>query len=259
MKKAQMRRTSSISGFDGTRLESNVVNHRGKSGAVTGNALLGTFPVVGFFDSLLAFQSDRAIKFGVARRDGCLLEKAEQAMALLLLMILSPVMLACSILIRFSAPGSIFYNQVRIGKFDRPFRIYKFRTMIPDAEAKTGAVLSTRNDPRVTTIGKFLRNTHLDELPQLWNIYKGDMSFIGPRPERPEFVRFYKQSIPLYSLRHHSKPGVTGLAQVCLPYDSEAHVKLQFDLAYFQNISLWMDFKIIFCTIVKVFFVRYNK
>ena len=155
-------------------------------------------------------------------------------------------------LIKLSSPGPVLFSQIRVGQGDLPFTIYKFRTMRQDAEAKTGAVWSQKNDPRITRLGKFMRKTRLDEIPQLYNILKGDMSLVGPRPERPEFVKDLKEIIPYYSERHYVKPGLTGWAQVCYPYGSsveDAIEKLRYDLFYIKNISFWMDIKVIFKTV----------
>ena len=133
--------------------------------------------------------------------------------------------------------GDIFYSQLRVGKDGKKFKIYKFRSMIENAEAATGPMLSAKNDPRVTSLGKFLRASHLDELPQLFNVISGDMSFVGPRPERPEFVEVFEVEIANYVRRSEVKPGITGLAQICLPYDAKAHEKLEYDLFYIKNKS----------------------
>lgn len=151
--------------------------------------------------------------------------------------------------------GSIFYSQIRVGLNGRPYRIYKLRSMKPDAEGKTGAVFAQKNDMRVTRVGKFMRKTRLDELPQLWNILKGDMSMIGPRPERPEHVERLQEKIPFYRTRHIIRPGVTGWAQVKYNYganDEDSLVKLQYDLYYIRHQSLLLDFGILIRTIGKV-------
>ncbi len=156
----------------------------------------------------------------------------------------SPLMLFTAALVRLSSPGPILYRQVRVGQHGRPFTIMKFRSMRQDAEAATGAVWAQRNDARVTPVGAFLRKTRLDELPQLWNIFGGDMSFVGPRPERPEFVRDLTVQIPYYGQRHVVKPGLTGWAQVRYPYGStveDALEKLQYDLFYIKHMSLGLD------------------
>ncbi len=148
-------------------------------------------------------------------------------------------------------PGALFYKQKRVGAKGKQFFIYKFRTMFPDAEAN-GAVFALKNDSRVTALGKFLRKTRLDELPQVWNILRGEMSFIGPRPERPEFVGELQAAMPFYNLRHLIKPGLTGWAQINFPYAGsieENLKKLQYDLYYVKNRSLILDLAILLKTI----------
>jgi len=157
--------------------------------------------------------------------------------------------------IRLDSPGGIFYSQERTGLNGRTFRIHKFRSMRSDAEANTGAVFSRPNDPRVTRVGRFLRKTRLDELPQVWNILRGDMSLVGPRPERPEHVRRLTEKIPFYRTRHIIRPGLTGWAQVRYPYgstDEDALAKLQYDLYYIRHQSLILDLMILVRTVGKV-------
>jgi sugar transferase (PEP-CTERM system associated) len=164
-----------------------------------------------------------------------------------------------ALLVKFDSPGPILFRQVRVGERDRLFKVYKFRTMRQDAEKETGAVWAQKDDPRVTPVGRFLRKTRLDELPQLFNVFKGDMSFVGPRPERPEFVTQLNEKIPYYSKRHSMKPGVTGWAQVCYPYgasEEDALEKLRFDLYFIKNYSLLLDFLIILETVKVVLFSR---
>ena len=178
--------------------------------------------------------------------------------SLLILIIASPVMLVTAILIWLSSFGRdpVLYRQVRLGLCDAPFNVLKFRSMATDAE-KNGAQFAQKNDARVTRIGAFIRKTRIDELPQIINVLKGDMSFIGPRPERPQFVLGFEKSIPHYSLRHTVKPGITGWAQICYPY-GETHEdtrnKLQYDLYYIKNYSLFLDMTIMFQTIQVVLF-----
>lgn len=153
-----------------------------------------------------------------------------------------------------SSKGPILFEQIRLGKNGRPFRAIKFRTMLCDAE-KHGPAWAQRNDPRVTRIGRFLRKTRLDEIPQLWNILKGEMSFVGPRPERPEFVVELAKTIPFYRERMLVKPGLTGWAQINFPYGAsaaDAAAKLQYDLYYIKNRSLVLDLAIILRTIKTV-------
>ncbi len=159
--------------------------------------------------------------------------------------------LIAALLVKFSSRGPIFYSQMRVGKDEKDFRIYKFRSMRTDAE-KDGAQWSKKNDSRITPIGSFLRSTRLDELPQVINILKGDMSFVGPRPERPEFVDGLAKEIPHYHLRHLVRPGLTGWAQILFPYgDSieDAARKLEYDLYYLKNKSILLDIKIALKTI----------
>lgn len=154
--------------------------------------------------------------------------------------------------------GPLFYIQERVGEKGKPFKIYKLRTMIVNAEAN-GAVWAIKNDKRITPFGKLLRNTRLDESPQFFNILKGDMSIIGPRPERPEFVKKLEEEIPYYGLRHVIKPGITGWAQVKYPYAGsveEQEKKLRYDLYYIKEQSLFIDFKILIKTITTVLFFR---
>ncbi|HET6419168.1 MAG TPA: TIGR03013 family XrtA/PEP-CTERM system glycosyltransferase [Geobacteraceae bacterium] len=170
-----------------------------------------------------------------------------------------PIILPAALLIKITSPGPILFRQVRVGERDRQFVLYKFRTMRADAEKMTGAVWAQKNDPRVTRIGKFLRKTRIDEIPQLYNVLKGDMSFIGPRPERPEFVEKLKEIIPFYSERHFVKPGVTGWAQVKYPYGAsveDAIEKLRYDLYYIKNMSISLDILIILETIKVIIYGR---
>jgi exopolysaccharide biosynthesis polyprenyl glycosylphosphotransferase len=167
------------------------------------------------------------------------------------LVVAAPVMILVAIAVRLTSPGPILFRQSRVGLNGVPFTLYKFRSMRTDAEAKTGAVWATRNDPRVTPIGRYLRRLRLDELPQLWNVLRGDMSLVGPRPERPEFVRMLSEKIPFYRQRHAVKPGITGWAQINYKYGEtleDTIIKLEFDLYYIKNLSAQLDFYIIFNT-----------
>lgn len=177
----------------------------------------------------------------------------EAAFAIFLLVLFSPIMLAVAVAIKLSMGGKVLYSQTRVGKDGEKFSIYKFRTMIENAEAKTGAILATKNDPRITRLGRILRASHLDELPQLFNVLTGEMSFVGPRPERPEFVEIYEKEIAKYIRRREVKPGITGLAQICLPYDATASEKIQYDVYYIdQRHSILFNILISYYTAIKM-------
>jgi sugar transferase (PEP-CTERM system associated) len=163
-----------------------------------------------------------------------------------------PLLPLVALAVKFSSPGSVFYSQKRVGKGNVTFNCYKFRTMRQDAEADTGATWATDDDPRITRVGKFLRASRLDEIPQLWCVLKGDMHFVGPRPERPEFVEWLEREIPFYRVRHTVRPGITGWAQVQYKYGNtldDAREKLQYDLFYIKNASLGLDLLIWFQTV----------
>jgi sugar transferase (PEP-CTERM system associated) len=177
--------------------------------------------------------------------------------ALVGILLVLPLMPLLALAIRLDSRGPVFFRQVRVGEGDRNFLVFKFRTMRQDAEQQTGAVWAGEDDPRITRVGSFLRKTRLDELPQLFNVLKGDMSFVGPRPERPEFVAMLREVIPYYSERHFVKPGITGWAQVCYPYGSsveDAIEKLRYDLYYIKHLTGFFDFYIILKTIHVVLF-----
>jgi sugar transferase (PEP-CTERM system associated) len=181
------------------------------------------------------------------------------ALASLFLVAGSPVLLLVALAIRLDSPGPIFYRQERVGERGRHFTLLKFRTMVHHAEAETGPVWASERDPRVTRVGHWLRKTRLDELPQIWNVFKGEMSFIGPRPERPHFVAQLREKIPYYAERHSVKPGITGWAQVRYPYGStieDAEEKLQYDLYYVKNMSGFLDMDILLSTVRVVMFGR---
>jgi sugar transferase (PEP-CTERM system associated) len=174
------------------------------------------------------------------------------SVALIGLGISLPLVPFIAMAIRFSSPGPVFYHQKRVGRGGTTFYCYKFRTMRQDAEADTGATWATDNDPRITRVGKFLRASRLDEIPQLWCVLKGDMHFVGPRPERPEFVEWLSKEIPYYGVRHTVRPGITGWAQVQYKYGNtreDAREKLQYDLFYIKNASVGLDFWIVFQTV----------
>lgn len=170
-------------------------------------------------------------------------------LASVLLVLGSPLMLACAAAIRLSSPGPALYRQVRIGRGQKPFTLWKFRTMKRDAEKGLGEVLAQPNDPRSTSVGAFLRRSRLDELPQLFNVLGGSMSLVGPRPERPGFVERYLREVPGYAERFSVPPGLTGLAQVNGEYHSSPENKLRYDLAYLANRSVWLDLAILVSTV----------
>jgi sugar transferase (PEP-CTERM system associated) len=171
--------------------------------------------------------------------------------AVLLLILTSPVMLIVALSVRLSSPGPVLLRQKRVGRGGAVFTVYKFRSMYANAEALTGAVWATRNDPRITPVGRILRRTRLDELPQLFNVLKGEMAIAGPRPERPEFVTTLSEKIPYYRQRHCVKPGITGWAQINYKYGDtieDTIAKLEYDLYYIKNMSASLDAYIFFHT-----------
>jgi sugar transferase (PEP-CTERM system associated) len=172
--------------------------------------------------------------------------------ALVLLIILIPLIAITALLIKIDSPGPVFYTQERVGRRGKTFRIVKFRSMRVDAESSGGAIWATKNDPRITGVGRWIRRSRIDEIPQLWNVLKGDIGVVGPRPERPEFVRKLETMIPYYSLRHTISPGLTGWAQVMFTYCGtieESKEKLQYDLFYIKNMSIKLDMLILFRTV----------
>ena len=170
-----------------------------------------------------------------------------------------PLFPLVALLVKLDSPGPALFSQIRTGERGREFSILKFRTMRQDAESGTGAVWAQQNDPRITRLGGFLRKTRLDEIPQLFNVLRGEMSFIGPRPERPEFVSQLIENIPYYNKRHFVKPGLTGWAQICYPYgasEEDALEKLRYDLYYIKNYSILLDLFIVLETIKVVIYGR---
>lgn len=163
-----------------------------------------------------------------------------------------PIMLLVALAVKFTSRGPVLYRQSRVGQHGRTFTLYKFRSMYADAEARTGAVWAARDDPRVTPVGRWLRRLRLDELPQFINVLKGDMAIVGPRPERPEFVKVLAEKIPYYTQRHFVKPGITGWAQINHKYGDtfeDTIVKLEYDLYYIKHLSPALDAYIIFQTL----------
>lgn len=176
-------------------------------------------------------------------------------LALTMLIVTAPILLAALVLVKLTSRGPAVYSQTRLGRGGKPFVIYKIRTMYHECESLTGARWSVPGDSRITPLGRWLRKSHLDELPQLWNVLRGDMSLIGPRPERPEFIPALEQAIPYYRSRLMVRPGVTGLAQVQLPADTDlesVRIKLAYDLHYVRNVSFLMDLKICWATAFKM-------
>jgi sugar transferase (PEP-CTERM system associated) len=181
------------------------------------------------------------------------------AIAFVAFLITLPVMLIVAIIVKLTSPGPILHRQVRVGLHDRPFTVLKFRSMYRDAEARTGAVWAKKNDPRITPVGRWLRRLRLDELPQLINVLRGDMSIVGPRPERPEFVKTLSEQIPYYRQRHCVKPGITGWAQINYKYGDtieDTITKLEYDLYYIKNLSLSLDLYIMFHTVKIMLLLR---
>ena len=174
--------------------------------------------------------------------------------ALLLSVIALPIIAVTWLLVRSTSPGPGIYRQVRLGLDGKPFTIYKIRSMRADAENATGAVWAARKDRRVTVVGRLLRQTHLDELPQLYNVLKGDISLVGPRPERPEFITELEKRIDGYAYRLYVKPGLTGLAQLNQDSDvdlNDVRRKLVFDFDYIEHSSFWLDMRVLVCTALK--------
>jgi exopolysaccharide biosynthesis polyprenyl glycosylphosphotransferase len=172
------------------------------------------------------------------------------------LLLMAPVLIllvVTALAVKMSSPGPVFYSQERVGLRGKIFTLYKLRTMIVDAEGESGPVFATEEDDRVTPVGRFLRATRLDELPQLYNVLRGDISIVGPRPERPFFVEQFSKEMPEYGLRHLVKPGITGLAQVAGYYATNTHDKLRYDLYYLSDYSTLLDFRILLMTVPTLF------
>jgi sugar transferase (PEP-CTERM system associated) len=208
--------------------------------------LSGRVPLDGLDPSALIFTSGFNLRapLQIARR---LISILAATLGLLMCLPLIPFIILA---VRLSSPGAIIFRQVRVGQRSRPFTIYKFRTMRQDAESN-GAQWAVKNDCRITPLGRFMRKTRLDEIPQLWNVLIGDMGFVGPRPERPEFVEWLAKEIPYYNLRHTIRPGLTGWAQVSYQYGAslqETRRKLEYDFYYIKHMSVGLDFLIMFQT-----------
>lgn len=171
----------------------------------------------------------------------------------ILLIISTPLIIAFGILVKATSTGPIFFKQERVGIMGKTFKLIKLRSMYNGAEKSTGAVWAQKNDSRVTAVGRFMRRTRIDELPQFWNVLKGDMSLIGPRPERPELTEEFSKSINIFPERLQLRPGITGYAQVHGGYDIDPESKAKLDVYYIKHLSLFMELKIVFQTIGVVF------
>jgi sugar transferase (PEP-CTERM system associated) len=216
--------------------------------------LLGKLPLDGLNPSSLIFTHG----FNVKASQQILRRIVSITVSFIALAICLPFIPFIILAVRLSSPGPIFFRQTRVGLRGRPFSVIKFRTMRQDAEEQ-GAVWATENDPRVTSLGRFMRTTRLDEIPQLWNVLRGEMGFVGPRPERPEFVRWLASEIPFYELRHMIRPGITGWAQVRYKYGAsleETKNKLEYDLYYVKHLSLGLDLLIMFETVKTIILRR---
>jgi sugar transferase (PEP-CTERM system associated) len=216
--------------------------------------LLGRLPLDGLNPSALIFTHG----FNVKASQQILRRLVSMLVSFIGLVMCLPFIPFLILAVRLTSPGPIFFRQTRVGLRGRPFTVIKFRTMRQDAEAK-GAVWATKNDPRVTSLGRFMRKTRLDEIPQLWNVLRGDMGFVGPRPERPEFVQWLSSEIPFYELRHIIRPGITGWAQVRYQYGAtleETKQKLEYDLYYVKHLSIGLDLLIMFETVKTIILRR---
>ena len=215
----------------------------------------GKIEIENLYPSWLMFNEGfrRSTVFIVVRRG---LSVFISLVGLLLTLPLLPLIILA---VKLDSEGPVFYTQTRVGKRGRLFKVVKFRTMRQDAEAANGPQWADNDDPRVTRVGRFLRTARLDEIPQLWCVLKGDMAFVGPRPERPEFIELLSKEIPYYGVRHMVRPGITGWAQIKYKYGStieDAREKLQYDLYYIKNASIGLDLLIMFQTIKTVLLLR---
>ena len=230
--------------FSGVRFE---------EAAVTYELAFGRVPTRHLRPSRLVYSSD------LGPRKGSLFWHSLYSMpiALLLLVVFAPVMLVVAILVKMTSPGPVFHRQTRVGLNGELFTLYKFRSMYFDAEARTGAVWATKDDPRITPTGKWIRRLRFDELPQLLNVIRNQMALVGPRPERPEFVEALMEKIPFYNFRHCVKPGITGWAQINFKYGDtieDSITKLEYDLYYIKNLAVSLDMYIIFHTLKVMLF-----
>ena len=202
-------------------------------------------------ESLSAQEFSKEIEPKLKANGGAFKRFIDIVLAAALLIVLSPIIIVAALAVKLDSSGPVFYRQTRLGSGGVPFQIVKFRSMRQDAE-RDGAKWAAKNDDRVTRVGRFIRKTRIDEIPQAINVLRGEMSFVGPRPERPEFVETLRREIPNYDLRHLVKPGITGWAQVKYVYGAsvaDAREKLTFDLYYMRHYSFWFDIAIVFMTI----------
>ena len=170
-----------------------------------------------------------------------------------------PVWGIISLAVKLNDGGPVFYRQERVGKDGRVFTSLKFRSMLPDSDRKWGAIPATENDPRITRVGRILRATAMDELPQLWNIFRGDMSFVGPRPEWVELVKRFRVEIPSFDLRHKVRPGLTGLAQIYGHSEISRRHKLRYDLLYARRQTFWLDIRLVLISFAVTFTGRWER
>jgi sugar transferase (PEP-CTERM system associated) len=211
--------------------------------------ICGRVPIRELRPSQLIYSSDDTVRL---RRALAFQNATNSAIAIVGLIVSAPFLILTALAVRLTSPGPVLYRQVRVGRGGKPFTLYKFRSMRTDAEAGTGAVWASKDDPRVTPVGRFIRRIRLDEFPQLWNVLKGEMAIVGPRPERPEFVRTLAEQIPFYRQRHAVRPGITGWAQINYKYGDtleDTGIKLEYDLYYIKHISFSLDAYIIFHTL----------
>ena len=197
-------------------------------------------------------------RLGLSRWQYMIQRARDVSFALVIFLLTLPIMLLTALAVKLESAGPVLYIQERVGLYGRVFKLVKFRSMYCDAE-KNGAVWAAQDDERITRCGSFIRKTRIDELPQLWNVLRGEMSLVGPRPERPVFVEQLVETLPFYSLRHDVKPGLTGWAQISYPYGAsveDALKKLEYDLYYVKNVSMSLDLLVIFHTIKIVLFQK---
>jgi sugar transferase (PEP-CTERM system associated) len=216
--------------------------------------LSGKLPLDGLNPSTLIFTEG----FRMSPSQQLLRRMFSFVVSLVALIVCLPFLPLIAMAVRLSSPGPIFFSQTRVGQRGQLFSVYKFRTMRKDAEAN-GAVWAAKDDPRITSVGQFMRSTRLDEIPQLWNVLRGEMAFVGPRPERPEFVQWLSREIPFYDLRHMIRPGITGWAQVRYQYGAsleETKRKLEYDLYYVKHQSIGLDLLIMFETVKTILLRR---